>query len=125
MSPVIEDRIKATRSSQIDDSGYNSQHTMVVHTPSLLHSDTNGQMVITFVQKKNLVTIFKQVEAQLMPHGLGDDASIISDDSAWNEELLPGPDVSWSDLKNLEHLSQEVTNKGSHKSEVQLRFVQI
>lgn len=64
-----------------------------------------------------------KVEAHLMPHLIRDDASIISEDSSvWGDEREQySMELGSNDLKILEQLSQEVANRGSPKSEVQLR----
>ncbi|XP_047001163.1 guanine nucleotide exchange factor subunit Rich [Schistocerca americana] len=71
------------------------------------------------------------VEAQLLPHLLQEEASIRSEEgSYWGDDRESSvQDVSnttWPDVPSanlLEQLSQELTNKGSAKSEVQLRYL--
>lgn len=138
-SSLIEDRLKALRientavpSSQVGDSGYMSfpgglPNTGLV-TP-VLSVDTQCASSILHGSDEDLPTSI-QLEAQLSKMQRDTGSILSGTSSVWAEErdvLTGGGSTSvdsWSEVPNtllLEQLSHQITNRGSSKSEVQLR----
>lgn len=103
-SPTIEERMLglgvdvAPSGSRVGDSGYMSQDP-------LLRPDTT-----------------------LLPHLNRDDQSLVSEDESWfcGDDSEHCASDSWNDIPNsqlLEQFSQDVTNRGPHKVEIQLRYL--
>ncbi|XP_067001739.2 guanine nucleotide exchange factor subunit Rich [Anabrus simplex] len=141
-SPTIEDRMKSlsvdvlgsSNHSKVEDSGYRSctggLHEGYLHTPALgnEHSPHYASSVLLHSEYPSSSI----VEAQLMPHLLQDESSMLSEESSfWGDDrdqtfVSESSDSRWSDLPSamvLEQLSQELSNKGSPKAEVQLRYL--
>ncbi|XP_069682235.1 guanine nucleotide exchange factor subunit Rich isoform X2 [Periplaneta americana] len=145
-SPTIEDRIKsltvevvspgANGGSRIGDSGYMSQHDTFLPTtiPAPVSMATGVEASSHYPASMLLPSEYRSssiVEAQLMPHLLQDESSMMSEESSfWGDEREQYmSDVSenrWTDVPStmvLEQLSQELANRGSPKSEVKLRYL--
>nr|CAD7459159.1 unnamed protein product [Timema tahoe] len=144
-SPTIEERMKSLTvdvigghlGSRVGDSGYTSypggHHDAFLMMPnSNLPVGLAGPM--NYPHSMLLPSEYPSsaiVEAQLLPHLLQDESSVVSEESSfWGEErehyVSDSSDARWNDIPSsfaLDQLTQELSSRGSAKAEVKLRYL--
>ncbi|GLH13764.1 Guanine nucleotide exchange factor subunit Rich [Gryllus bimaculatus] len=138
-SPTVESRMKSLSvdivethaGSRVDSSGYRSCTGLQEGATS---PPGNPVYMPHFSSAVGMAGDYlpSSIEAQLMPHLLQDERSLLSEESSlWGDDrgesfVSEAADTRWADVPStavLEQLSQELSNKGSQKSEVQLRYL--
>nr|CAD7577631.1 unnamed protein product [Timema californicum] len=144
-SPTIEDRMKSLTldvigghlGSRVGDSGYTS-YPGGHHDAFLAMSNSNLPVGLAgpmnYPHSMLLPSEYPSsaiVEAQLLPHLLQDESSVVSEESSfWGEErehyVSDSSDTRWNDIPSsfaLDQLTQELSSRGSAKAEVKLRYL--